>query len=345
MNTIKSILIVSIALFFLLSCEKEIEFKGKEVEPMLVLNGFLTPDSVVKVHLSQSHFIFDTDLTYKAIENADVELFVNGAPRETLRHTGNGSYRGTYKPRERDVIAIQASAGSLRPVRAQTVIPVAPVIELADSTINYNWEDSWIYGGNGVATGAKELIQTNQIKLRLKEPANEKNSYFIKAGKTVFLNDGNVFTRQVDVDIKSVLKGYIISDTGGLFDFITDSEDDWKYSRIKNLFSDDLINGQDVLMEFDFVDIIKQVSVVNGEIQDNNLVRGEIENTIHLSSMSEEYYRFFVSSIKADNSEESPFDEPVQVTSNVENGAGILGSYTTSKFAYRFESYCANLYY
>lgn len=41
-----------------LSCKKDIKFEGTVSEPLLVLNGILTPDSVVSVHLSRSRFTF-----------------------------------------------------------------------------------------------------------------------------------------------------------------------------------------------------------------------------------------------------------------------------------------------
>ncbi|MDR2815839.1 MAG: DUF4249 domain-containing protein [Proteiniphilum sp.] len=334
------ILALSIAPFFLLSCEKEIEFKGQETDPMLILNGFLTPDSAVAVHLSKSRFIFDTNQTFSFIENANVELFVNGAPYETLRHAGGGSYRGTYMPKERDAIAVHASAGGFEPVKAETIIPAAPSIELADSTIALEWLKLYDQYESNPEEGFVSLIQTNNIKLRLKEPENEKNGYFIKVNKTFYNNDGYNFTQPEDVDVKSILKGNVSGGTGNIFDFI--DEDEWDYSPVKNLFSDDLINGQDVFLDFKLVDNIKTIPVKDENIPDDNLVENEQENTICLSSMSEEYYRFVISSTKAETSNDNPFSEPVQVTSNVENGAGILGSYTTATYTYKFKIYRYN---
>ena len=46
----------AILIFLFASCEKEIEFKGDWVEPLLVINGLLTPDAPVAVHLSESRF-------------------------------------------------------------------------------------------------------------------------------------------------------------------------------------------------------------------------------------------------------------------------------------------------
>ena len=40
-----------------ISCEKDIEFKGKVTDPLLVMNALLTPESVVSVQLSQSRFV------------------------------------------------------------------------------------------------------------------------------------------------------------------------------------------------------------------------------------------------------------------------------------------------
>lgn len=68
-------LMLLLATFFS-ACEKEIDFKGEVKEPMLVLNGFLTPDSVVSVHLSQSRFAMNYGKRFPSVENAKAQLFV-----------------------------------------------------------------------------------------------------------------------------------------------------------------------------------------------------------------------------------------------------------------------------
>lgn len=326
------------------SCEKEIKFKGDAQQPLLVLNGFLTPDSVVEVHLSKSRFILDNQHSFDAIKDATVELYVNGNFKETLQRKGEGFnnegisnegyYRGTYKPLVQDIITIRASAPGLESVKAETIIPSAPVLELADSTLAYVWKD--------YNTSTKVLIQTNDIRLRLKDRREESNGYFLKVDNTVYMN-GYYYIIPTDVDIKTILKGNLTDDTSDfLEEFLSDESDNFYR---KNLFSDNFFNGQNVYLDFQNITPIKLKRYQNGN--EEEILDKEMENiyTIALSGMSEEYYRFIITSHKAFSLDSDPFADPVQVTSNVENGAGILGSYTTSKFVYRFKIYHSEGYY
>ena len=88
----------------LLSCEKDIAFKGTITDPLLVLNSLLTPASVVSVHLSQSRFILGDIKPFTPISDANVSLFVNGSLKEQLTHDANGQYMGTYLPKASDEV-------------------------------------------------------------------------------------------------------------------------------------------------------------------------------------------------------------------------------------------------
>lgn len=334
------------SLLFLFSCEKEIRFKGDAQQPLMVLNGFLTPDSVVEVHLSKSRFILDNQHSFDVIKDATVELYVNGSFKETLLHKGDGFnnegisnegyYRGIYKPLEQDVITIHASAPDMQPIKAETVIPLAPVLELADSTLTYKWEDLSNHPSSSPAETYKILVQTNNIKLLLKDRPEESNGYFLKVDNTVYHDgDGDAYVYPSDVDVKTILKGNALDDTSDfLEDFLRDDTDNLYR---KNLFSDTFFKDRNLFLEFQnisFVEIKKYRYGIEVEYPDQRM---ENQYTIALSAMSEEYYRFVITSQRARQLRDDPFSDPVQVMSNVENGAGILGSYTTSKFVYRYK--------
>ena len=114
------------SLFLFTACEKEIEFKGEQKAPFLVLNGFIAADSAVSVHLSQSKFILSDKPGFEEAEGAQVELYVNGTAREKLVYAGNGVYRGTYRPRVKDVIEIKASANGFESMRRKPRFPTIP---------------------------------------------------------------------------------------------------------------------------------------------------------------------------------------------------------------------------
>ena len=120
----------------LISCEKEVDFKGKITDPLLVMNSVLTPDLVVSIHLSQSRFILGDLKPITDISGATVSLFVNGDEKEQLTYKANGIYMGTYLPKPGDKIKIEAVAEGFDPISSQTVIPQSPNIVVSDSTIS-----------------------------------------------------------------------------------------------------------------------------------------------------------------------------------------------------------------
>ncbi|MDR0541027.1 MAG: DUF4249 domain-containing protein [Dysgonamonadaceae bacterium] len=114
------------------ACEKEIEFKGGETEPQLVLNSILTPDSAIRVHLSESRFFLADKAEFKNIRNAAVTLLKNGEVIETFRDAGEGYYVADYRPKTGDRLQITASASGLEPVECSAEILPAPTVLSAD---------------------------------------------------------------------------------------------------------------------------------------------------------------------------------------------------------------------
>ena len=59
-NSILYIIVVAFATLLLASCEKEIEFKGEQTDPKLVVNCVCTVGEPVVAQLSKSYFFLDT---------------------------------------------------------------------------------------------------------------------------------------------------------------------------------------------------------------------------------------------------------------------------------------------
>ena len=98
MKSIKIVLSILAGIFIFVSCEKDIEFNGEITAPLLVINSYITPDSVVSAHVSESRFFLKDSITYKNINTADVAVWVNGVLKEKMTLVEKGMYRGTYKP-------------------------------------------------------------------------------------------------------------------------------------------------------------------------------------------------------------------------------------------------------
>ena len=320
-----------------ISCEKDIEFKGIVTDPLLVMNGILTPDSVVSVYLSQSRFVLGEIAPFNHISNATVSVFVNDDLKEQLTHGENGIYTGSYFPKPGDEIKIEVTADGFNKVTSQTVIPKKPGIVVNDSTVTIQEEEySNPYQPNTVT---KTTSRNMQVQLKLTDAANEENYYFIKATQ-YFSDNGMLITEKiVELKLSEVLKNNI-TDSGNIFQDIFG--DEGEADRTDNLFSDLFVDGKDIIFDFSLYDILESATYVNGEkINDGNSYGEEltVEYVIEIGEISKDLYQYLISGNKALNAEDyGPFTEPVMIHTNIENGVGILGAYNTYRFSSRFKS-------
>ena len=318
----------------LLSCEKDIAFKGTITDPLLVLNSLLTPDSVVSVHLSQSRFILGDIKPFTHISDANVSLFVNGKLKEQFTHDANGQYMGTYLPNAGDEVRMEVKANGYDPVSSQTVIPHNPNVVVNDSTVTVEeWKNE---APNQPNTIFKTRRRNMQVQLKLIDAADQENYYYIKATIN-FYRDG-ALVRQKDIKLKlSELLKNNSADSENIFEDVFG--DGGTTDRTENLFSDAHVNGKEILFDFNFDDTLESSKYVNGvkveSSQDDELI---VEYIIEIAEISKDFHLYIVSGNKAANAEDAGFSEPIQVHSNIQNGLGILGAYNSYRFVSRFES-------
>lgn len=318
-----------------ISCEKEVDFKGKITDPLLVMNSVLTPDSVVSIHLSQSRFILGDLKPITDISGARVSLFVNGDEKEQLTYKANGIYMGTYLLKPGDKIKIEAIAEGFDPISSQTIIPQSPNIIVNDSTISII-ETKY---DNPRQPNTVEIAKFRNLQLQLKltDAHDEENYYFIKGTRNYYQKDKLVREWVLEIELSEVLKNTITDGGNILEDIIGDGG---FADRAENLFTDLYVNGKDILFDFSLEEYIGFDTYVNGEKieKDNDENKEEtVEYIIEIGEISKDMYQYIVSGNKATNTEDGGFSEPVQVHTNIEKGIGILGAYSTYRFVSRFE--------
>ena len=76
MNT-KTFLTILAVSFIAISCEKDVEFKEEITNPLVVVNSFITPDSIIAANVSLSRFFLSDTTAFRNINNAEVNLWVN----------------------------------------------------------------------------------------------------------------------------------------------------------------------------------------------------------------------------------------------------------------------------
>jgi len=336
MKSTKLYFSILLSIFFLESCEKEIVFNGEVTTPLVVVNSFITPDSVISAHVSESRFFLKDSITFRNINNAEVSIWVNGVFKETMNFLENGLYKGTYKPAIGETIKLVVKAPTKNEVTSEAIIlPKTEIINL-DTTNIWTGQRYQIqsygntYGSNPtIYTYDTITISGHQINytLKFKDNENEKNFYRL----VVIIKEYNLkidtLTNDTTISINDNYN-FNFSDvvSGNNANNDPFSMSGYASGNIYNVFSDDLFNGKTYSLSFKTnEDIFKYT---NGYPYKPIVPFMKIVN-IYLQSISKDYYLYLKSRPAASGGIDF-FSEAVQVHNNIIGGIGILGSYTSS---------------
>ena len=318
-----------------MSCEREIKFKGEITDPLLVMNGFLTPDSMVSVHLSQSRFVLEgaEGGILPSISDATVTLFVNGYYTEQLTHAAKGLYIGSYFPKEQDHIMIKAEVNGFKVIEGETVIPKAPDVIITDSVSSVRYSDKYHSFYGDAEKEYQDTYWSAQLRMKLKDRANEENHYFIKGEKYYSLDDGRILPQYIDLEIKEMLEQLRPGKEGYLGDELFGEGS----ALTNNLFSDVVIDGKELQFNFAFSEVIETKTYINGEKEEEPMREADMETNVMVAEMSKDMYQYIISGNEADATDGNFLVEPVVVHSNIKNGLGILGSYSSVIVSFRYK--------
>jgi hypothetical protein len=308
----------------LFSCEKVIEFNGDEVKTKLVLNSILTPDSIVKIQLTESRFFLDSNPTFNPIDDADVKLWKDGSLIEPLQNTGEGYYTGTYIPCEGDNLRITASCSGFDPVECEMqIVSPTPIISVDTTNTSlrkdiyyksdYGEGGFWTTGEDGswiTADSVEFLIFEGNITIKFKDHATIAGYYAIMLEMHIHYENGNVYVWPVNYTSDDM-----VFKTNNE---ITFDDDDYQFLYI---FSDELFDGKEYALK------IKARGVNMYFPADDSKITGQ-EMQVTLQSLSPSYYMYLKT--RDANSESNFFTEPVQIYTNIKGGIGIFGNYSNS---------------
>ena len=316
MNLLTKYCFVLLSVIFFTSCEKVIEFNGSVTNPMVVINSFVTPDSVISAQVSLSRFFLSNEVTFDMVDNATVSLLVNGSPKETLMHAANGVYVGTYHPAIGDSIRLSVQTPGKNEVSCGTSIEPQTAVLSVDTSSVFNGAKTPIITVNKttgfIDTIGNSLGRTLKFVLRFSDNPAVQNYYRLVVITKTYTSKG--FMQDYNFSFDDIVSGNANKDAVGPPTSLTSN----KY----NVFSDDLFNGKQYPLTFSIQDV-KNV-YYPGKAKAATIR----EVNINLQSISKSYYLYLQTrtSIKTNTF----FAEPVQVFSNVDGGIGILGSYTSN---------------
>jgi hypothetical protein len=331
------------------SCTQQIDFEKEYLTKQLVLNSIITPDSTIKVKLYSTISINEGYPIY--VTDAKVLLFKNNEIVENLElkyHTITGGWN--YEARRYNIDTIYyyqstktvaetgneyklvVSHADYPTLTCKTEIPVPVEISLRDTAYRYERGEH-----------SKEIIFN--FLLNIAEPANSQDFY------RIFLN---LFSREktfkhdpegnISLNFKEYERNPNFASNDPVFRHETEDANNILFGtsfNYYNLFSDKLINGKKYDLSFNSRN---GYSISGIESTDtvfwNSIQDGEYFHfTIELHHLSKDTYLYFKSIDAQQGTDHLSFIEPVQVYSNIENGVGIFGSYSVSKYEVTFGEY------
>lgn len=303
MAAMKKIGLLIFLLAIFAGCKKIIDYDRDSVRQTLVLSGVLEDGKIVDIRLSKTVNRFDT-VGYETDDSKKVLVYENGTLLCQLRNANRGRYvssndevvtaGNSYSLEIYDENDVQVSF-------AETFLPKHLVFEM-DTISKY-------------INGEKRLVVT----LKFDEPGDSEDYYRLQ------LNDDYVIPymdskNEIGIRIYSlpatmnIDNSWLIKGMG----FFSEKEQfhDWA-ENIFYIFSDRYLQGQKVAFNIDMPYFM------------TDSVIGTLR-TIQLQSISRDYFYYLRTAMQYNSIGQNPFNEQVQIYTNVENGAGFLGGYSYS---------------
>lgn len=286
-TTITFILIVSL---LFLACESDVNYKGKDFPPKMVLNSLIdcNQDSH-SIKVSESVFAFSQQKS-KPIEDPNLNLLINGFPIE-VKYNYNKDKDNYYafdaRLKPDDVITISGNSQLHGYVEGKDTVPKPPQI----ISITPEWFK-------------KEAFSYLRTKIKIKDRSNQRDYYRIVIHtKTIFREN-----KSDDIDWNN---SEVLLDQEPLFQEVTGSLGDTNTSMFA-IFSDELFQDKEY--------------TINVYVKFDNFIDADQYVKVEIHSLSENLYKYLRSVELASNGDN--FSEPVKIFSNIKGGYGMLGTFT-----------------
>ncbi|WP_158602531.1 DUF4249 domain-containing protein [Proteiniphilum sp. X52] len=350
-------------LLSLWACKKEMHLDVDNHKPRIVMNGIISPDSIIEISLSKSFLYTDTLPERSLLKNASMTLFINGVEQETMRmarvdtvrgrdrfgHTAlTGIYCSTIRPQAGDKIRIEASAGELQPVWAETTIPI-PAQILSVDTATFLTSTHIIHNSHAdPGLTGEGAFRNMRVKMAVSDSHAATKRYFRlqlrlmaeKIGEYPNLPERYLYIYTDDDPIfKEGYRNSILED-------LISEDSPFKDTKYYNsaLFSNKLFRDDGYTLDFSIADYYYIHTIYEKKENDNIWgypihvpVKTEIFNPpieVMFTAISQELYPYFRegdSNPDSDKESLKIISEPEITFSNVHNGIGVVGSVSAAK--------------
>lgn len=320
--------ILTVAL--LASCTKEIEFKGEQSDPRLVINSIVEPGQPVKARISKSVFFLDNTGDMEAPSDLVATLYVNGnAVGEMTPQTDTlwgteyywdpepvyyvwDVYGSPYCPAEGDEVSITASAKGFDPVEGSTgTLPDLPSCRIKSLQLtereswptSYDDEDTtWQYADTYELT--IELTDTHPSTLDCFKMSIDENYHYYDT-LDEYLYHWYAYIRDYSDPIFGAMSGTNLEVI------------DYQISESNGTFTDQFFDGHSYNVKLSI-----GVSYCKPE--------GSTEPfrvAFYVEHITKDYYDYLNTCDQGDETMQF-FAEPIQTHTNVNGGYGIVGGRT-----------------
>lgn len=308
----KKYIFLSLILFAAWACTKTIEFDDNGVGNLIVLNSIIYPDSCVSGNISQSTSILKGN-RYGGFIDGTVELYENGNKVGQMNPLFGKFRFPEIKPKAGNTYRIVVTSGG-KQAEAETTMPEkAEIVSVDTVTVSNEW-------------GGKSM----DCKLKFRD-SNEEDYYRILIADEYLQQSVNLTD---SIKIRYYMQRY----------FSTAYSDDPVFKSVYNNFGSDVLdmgpdNGYGIFPDDYFqgkeYSVQIQLSAFNNAGYYNPANPSLIyyskvlyqRKTIQIQKLSKSYYNYLKYLNLYSFYHGDPFAEPVPVYSNIENGAGIFGSF------------------
>lgn len=287
----KKVVFLCICVIWCCACEEDVDFKGAEYTPKIVVYSIFTQGKPVEVFLTKNYGIHSS-IPNEYISMAEVELYRGDEFIEelTVSLSSNPRIPPSFKtidflPEMGVEYTLRAKVDGFKEVEAMSYIPMAqPLAKL--ELVEFTSKDLGL-----------ETIFDYTLAVGIIDKPVEENYYHLNIYQQVYDFAGlqtDTLNKLITFSNKDNNNNFLASQTGGV------------------LLSDEFT--------YDHFELDVSVSV-NPDFQELGKVIAE------LRSVSKEYYLFHTSSTRQNLTQGNFFNEPVFLYNNIKNGIGTFSGY------------------
>ncbi len=287
----KTYLLLGITLLLVGGCETSVDIDFPSLRPLIVVNSLFQPGQRWEIHVSEALSTAQGIDAVRFITHATAVILEEGRVVAPLYHNGDGFYRSSngHRPVVGTSYTLRVSAPGYEDIEAVGAIP-EPVLVAFTHEITRRSASSADF----------------EVTIRLTDPPDQDNYYYIAAVFSRFVNQGSTSINHLSFHTEDAA---ILVESGEALGLNGPGEFG------DAVFSDALFDGvsHDVVLE------------ITTPLEDPSVFRGTLE--VYLYSVSKTYYDYMTTYNVHEDVRGNPFAEPVQVHTNVQNGFGIFAGF------------------